>query len=113
MNITLGRPPSSTETLMNSNRLFVVGDRLRLVNLSTRPLFQLKHPITLLLISSLFLVVFIAHTHAAYGHLIAAGFEHAFLAELASEIRFHYLVVSATSGIAWALAIMGVEGRAP
>ncbi len=92
---------------MNPNRIFVVGDRRRLVNLSTRPLFQLKLPITLLLISSLFLVAFLAHTYAAYGKLIAAGFEHAFLAELASDIRFDYLVVSASLGIAWALAILG------
>lgn len=92
---------------MNSNRLFVVGDRRRLVNLSTRPLFQLKLPISLLLISSLFLVVFLAHTYAAYGKLIAAGFENAFLAELASEIRFDYLVVSTALGIAWVLAIFG------
>lgn len=107
MNTIMGPPLNSTETLMNPNRLFVVGDRRRLVNLSTRPLFQLKLPITLLLISSLFLVVFLAHTYAAYGKLIAAGFEHAFLAELATEIRFDYLVVSATLGIAWALAMMG------
>lgn len=103
-----GMTPYSTELLMNPNRLFVLGDRRRLVNLSTRPLFQLKLPVTLLLVSSLFLAVFVAHTHAAYGKLIAAGFEHAFLANLASEIRFDYLVVSATLAIAWALAIVGV-----
>ncbi|MFK7895755.1 MAG: hypothetical protein AB8G23_07975 [Myxococcota bacterium] len=93
---------------MQPNQSFFFGDRRRLVNLSTQPIFQLKLPIGLLLISSGFALVFAAHTHAAYGRLISAGFEDAFLSELAAEISFDYLVVSGALGLAWCLTILGV-----
>jgi hypothetical protein len=92
---------------MNLHPLFARGNRRRLVNLSNHPLFQLKLPLALLLVSSLFLVAFAAHTHAAYGKLVAVGFQDAFLAELAAEIQLDYLIVSATLGIAWCLVILG------
>lgn len=106
--VSASREPEMGCAEMQLQELFAAGARRRLVNLEINPLHQLKLPIVLLAITATFLVLFFAHTHAAFGSLVAASFETAWIHELAGEITRDFFVVSVVIGLAYAIVVLTV-----
>ncbi len=91
-----------------ANPFSALTGRRRLVNLGLWPTLQLQLPLLLLATTAAFLLLFTAHTQAAYGSLIDVSFRQAWLQGLAAEIRPDYLVVSAAIGIGYVLFVLGL-----
>jgi hypothetical protein len=93
---------------MDLHSVISAGHRRRLIDLRFRPGLQLKLPALLLVITLGFCSLFLAHTHEAYGTLLAIGLEDFWLRASVQEIQRDYFVVSLCIAIAYAIVVVGV-----
>ena len=84
------------------------GPRRRLIDLGFRPGMQIKLPAILLLVTTGFAALFLAHTRKAWGSLVEIGLADPWLRVFAREIQQDYFVVSLAIACAYAVVIVGI-----
>ena len=82
------------------------GSRRRAINLRIRPGLQLQLPLVVVAITVAFATLFAAHTDEAYGRLVHIGIDQPGLKALVADQGRDFLVVSASMGAAYVLAVL-------